>query len=115
LLPAVVADITERRLLYEWDEWDVHEYFDYPEENLEKRLAEVSGRGSIALTLAVGEWICQRYSQLNADPSPMEFLEALWAEQMEPGLAGYIETEDDEWRRSSRVRMCLRALERSTS
>lgn len=98
LRPAVAANIADNRLVYEWDEWDVHEYFDFPNEDLERRLAAISGRGAIALTLAVGEWICERYSQVSADPAPLQCLEAAWAEQMQPDLSGYIETEDDEWR-----------------
>jgi len=98
LPPIVSAAITDLTLRYEWDEWDVHEYFDFLAEPLELKLAEVSGRGSIALTLAVGEWICHRYSEVSTDPAPMQFLEAAWAEQMQPGLCSYMETEDDEWR-----------------
>jgi hypothetical protein len=96
--PAIAAGIADNRLVYQWDEWDVHQYFDFPEEVLEKRLAQVSGRGSIALTLAVGEWICQRYTRVSVDPAPMQYLEACWAEQMQSDLASYMETDDDEWR-----------------
>jgi hypothetical protein len=96
--PAVAADVADHRPIYDWDEWDVHEYFDFREDILQAQLAAVSGRGAIALTLAVGEWICQRYSRLNADPAPLQFLEACWAEQMQPDLGSYMETDDDEWR-----------------
>src|SRR5262245_45804600 len=98
LPPAVAANIADDRLIYEWDEWDVHEYFDFPDEALEQRLTEISGRGSISLALAIGEWICHRYSRLSRDPAPMQHLEASWAEQMKPDASCYMETEDDEWR-----------------
>jgi len=98
LPPAVASGIADDRLTYEWDEWDVHEYFDFPDDDLEKILADVSGRGSMALTLAAGEWICQRFSKVSSDPAPMQYLEAAWAEQLQPDLCSYIETEDDDWR-----------------
>jgi len=98
LSPVLAADIVDNRLTYEWDEWDVHEYFDFPAEELESRLSLVSRRGSIALTLAVGEWICHRYSQVSSDPAPMQYLEAGWAEQLQPDTTSYFETDDDEWR-----------------
>lgn len=98
LPPILAANIVDDRLLYEWDEWDVHEYFDFPDEALEAQLMTVSRRASMALALAAGEWICHRYSGVSADPAPMQYLEAAWAEQMHLDTAAYVETDDDEWR-----------------
>jgi hypothetical protein len=98
LPPVLAANIADHRLLYDWDEWDVHQYFDFSDQALEQRLAEVSGRASIALSLAVGEWICHRYSLLSSDPAPMQYLEAAWAEQLLPEQCSPVETDDDEWR-----------------
>jgi len=36
--------------------------------------------------------------EVSADIIPMQYIEAAWAEQMQPDQATYIETEDDEWR-----------------
>jgi hypothetical protein len=98
LPPIAEEPIATDDVLYEWDEWRVRDYFDFDEPDLEDQLDEVSGRGSLALTLAVGEWICERFSRLSADAAPLQFLEAGWAEQMQPGLTDYYETNDDDWR-----------------
>jgi hypothetical protein len=99
LPPAVAADIADDKLVYGWDEWNVPEYYAFVEDDFDDRMVEISGRGAIALTLAVGEWICQRFSRVDGgDPAPMQFLESAWAEQMQPGLGAYIETDDDHWR-----------------
>ena len=90
--------IATDELDYEWDEWEVNSYFDFENPDLEPQLERVSGRGSMALTMAVGEWICERFALVNGDPAPLQFLEAGWAEQMQPGLTDYHETIDDEWR-----------------
>ena len=98
LRPVIAAPIAIDDVLYAWDEWQVRDYFDFDDPDLADELAKVSGRGSMALTLAVGEWICHRFSRLSSDPAPLQFLEAGWAEQMQPVLVDYYETNDDDWR-----------------
>lgn len=107
LAPVLAAPIADTQLLYAWDEWDVHQYFHFAVESLEERLVEVSGRGAVALTIATGEWICQRYAKLNTDPAALDYLEAAWAEQMQPGSAYYVETDDDDWRGLVRAPLSL--------
>jgi hypothetical protein len=98
LQPAIDGGITGDKLLYEWDEWKVMSYWAFVDDDFGAKISLVSGRGALALMLAVGEWICQRFSLLDADRRPMQFLEAGWAEQMQPGLGAYTDPEDDEWR-----------------
>jgi hypothetical protein len=98
LQPAIAAGITDDKLGYAWDEWNVSEYYAFVEDDFDDRIATISGRGAMALTLTAGEWICQRFSLLDQDPAPLQFLEAAWAEQMQPGLGAYTETDDDQWR-----------------
>jgi hypothetical protein len=107
LQPAIDAGITDDKLLYEWDEWKVMSYWNFVEEVLAAKLDLVSGRAATALALAVGEWICQRFSRLDADPRPMQFIEAGWAELMQPGLGAYTDPNDDEWRGLIRGPMLL--------
>jgi hypothetical protein len=97
LPPAVAADIADDKPVFAWDEWNVSEYYAFVEDDLDDRLATISGRGAIALTLSVGEWICQRFSMLDGDREPLQFLEAAWADQMQPGLGAYTETDDEQW------------------
>lgn len=98
LQPAIDAGLTDDSLLYTWDEWKVMSYWAFVDDEMDAKLALVSGRAALALALAVGEWICQRFSRLDGDPRPMQFLEAGWAEQMQPGLGAYTDPEEDEWR-----------------
>jgi hypothetical protein len=97
LAPAVAADIADDQPIFDWDEWNITEYYAFVEDDFDDRMSTISGRGAMALTLAVGEWICQRFSRLDNDPAPMQFLETTWAEQMQPGLGAYTETDDDRW------------------
>lgn len=98
LQPAIDAGTTTDKVLFEWDEWNVMDYYAYVEDDMDDAMATISGRGAMALTLAVGEWICQRFAHLDGDPKPMQFLEAGWAEQMQPGLGAITEPDDDDWR-----------------
>lgn len=98
LQPAVDAGLTSDQVLFDWDEWNVMEYYAFVEADFDDAMATISGRAAMALTLAVGEWICQRFSLLDADPQPMQFLEAGWAEHMRPGLGVSFEPDDDDWR-----------------
>ena len=43
--------------------------------------------------MAVGEWICQRFWLVDADPAPLQFLEAGWAEQMQPSCLFFKQSE----------------------
>ncbi len=107
LQPAIDAGLTSDKVLFEWDEWNVMEYYAFVEDAFDDQMATISGRGAIVLALAVGEWICQRFSRLDADPKPMQYVEAAWAEQMQPGLAAFTELDDDEWRGLVRGPMSL--------
>jgi hypothetical protein len=99
LPPIVAAAIADDRLLYSWDEWNVRDHYDFPDDALFKRLdGAVSGRGAIALTIAAGEWVCERFSKVNADSTPLQYLEAAWAGQVDSAYCEYTETDDDEWR-----------------
>lgn len=97
LQPAIDAATTDDKLLYEWDEWKVMSYWSFVEEALAAKLDLISGRAAAALTLAIGEWICQRFSRLDSDPRPMQFSEAGWAETMQPGLGAYTDPNADDW------------------
>jgi hypothetical protein len=102
LPPVLAANIADDHLLFAWDEWNVRAYYEFDDAPILKRLAAVSGRGSMALTLAVGEWVCQRFARVGADPEPWYFLEAGWTAQMKPGRCTYTEIVEDNWRGPSR-------------
>lgn len=97
LQPAIDAGITDDKILFEWDEWNVMSYWAFVEDALGAKLDLCSGRAATALALAVGEWICHRFSRLDPDPRPMQFIEAGWAETMQPGLGAYTDPDEDDW------------------
>lgn len=84
--PAIDAGLTSDKVQFEWDEWNVMEYYAFVEEAFDDQMATISGRGAIALALAVGEWICQRFSRLDADPKPMQYVEAAWLASSASGM-----------------------------
>lgn len=108
-LPPVLADasIVDDRLVFPWDEWQVRSYFAFDDDELLQRLSAISGRASMALTMAVGEWICQRFARVSADREPWQFLEAAWAAQMQPGRCKYSEIVEDNWRGPARGPMAI--------
>lgn len=96
------AGIVDDQLLYEWDEWNVRKYYDLDPQDVWTRLQPLSLRAQIALSIAIGEWVCHRFSLVDADPRPWQFLEAAWAGVISPCYCRYTETDDDEWRGPAR-------------
>jgi len=93
--PAHAAD---GELLYPWDEWHVRDYYMFTDPDDFKRLDALTNKANTALTIAAGEWICVRFAPLDADPIPLQFLEAAWAGIIHPAYCEYTETVDDQWR-----------------
>jgi hypothetical protein len=108
-LPPVTsaANIVDDRLQFPWDEWQVRTYFAFDDDAFLERLLEISGRGSMALTMAIGEWVCRRFAQVTPDPEPWHFLEAAWAAQMQSGRCKYTEIVEDHWRGPARGPMAI--------
>lgn len=85
-------------LSYVWDEWQIKNYYMFAPEELFTRLDKITNKANTGLTLAIGEWICFRFSRLSVDPVPLQFLQAAWAGSVHPAYCSYVETNDDEWR-----------------
>ena len=99
-LPAYLREskLATSAIDFEWDEWQVKKYYiDFSDADFD-RLADLSGRAKAALAYASGEWILQRFSTLNADPIPYQYIEACWAANVHPAYFPYVELIDDEWR-----------------
>jgi hypothetical protein len=92
------AQIDENRASYQWDEWNVRDYYLDIDEDQLQRLDRISDAGNLALAIGCGEWICHRLSALSEDRDPGLYLEAAWAAVVHPYYCDYIETNDDEWR-----------------
>lgn len=99
-IPAHVerAGIVTRELSYSWDEWNVKRYYMGIEPEQLLRLDALTNKANQGLTDAIGEWIWARFSVLEDDPIPLQFLEAAWAGMIHPAYCLYVETVDDAWR-----------------
>ena len=99
-VPAYIADarIASADARYVWDEWNVRSYFMIADEAELARFDALTGKANTALLIAVGEWICERFSALSADSRPLSFLEAAWAGAIDLSYCVFTETVDDEWR-----------------
>lgn len=92
------AGIADAMLSFAWDEWSIKSYYWDVPQALFHRLNSLTDDASMALTLAIGEWVFHRFDAVNSDPTALEFLEAAWAGTIHPYYCVYTETVDDEWR-----------------
>jgi len=104
--------ITEARIAtdvarFHWDEWNCKQYFWFVDDAMFERLDRLTNKANTGLTIAIGEWICERFSTLDPDPSPKEYLEAAWAGVVHPAYCKYTETNDDDWRGPIRAPLAL--------
>jgi hypothetical protein len=94
----VRASIDDAVLAFPWDEWSIKSYYWDVSQVLFDRLNALSDDASMALTLAIGEWVVHRFDAVNSDPTALQFIEAAWAGTVHPYYCIYTETVDDEWR-----------------
>ena len=99
ILPCVRrANIVTTDAQFDWDEWNVKEYYLAVEDPLFDRIDRLTTRAGIGLAIACGEWVCHRFSALSSDPDPLLFLEAAWAGNIHIAYCRYTENADNEWR-----------------
>jgi hypothetical protein len=92
------ANVASQQPLHPWDEWDHKNYYMFAERDQFDRFNALTNAANTALVMAIGEWICGRFIRLDADPRPLQFIEAGWAAIVDPAYCIYTETVDDEWR-----------------
>jgi hypothetical protein len=93
-----VATLATQTLTFAWDEWRVLGYYDRDLDVWWPRLKELTIGAQLGLTIATGEWTYHRFAAVNADTSPLLFLEAAWAGCVHPAYCKYFEADDDDWR-----------------
>ena len=71
------ADIATPQLRFLWDEWNVVDTYEPMDEDEGRRLAVLSRRANCAFTIAIAEWIVHRFDGMDADPEPLQFIEAV--------------------------------------
>ena len=83
------ANIQDRSVRYEWDDWNDLPALDKPDAALAARLKRVSQRAVLAFMCATAEWIVFRFGTLCDDPAPWAYIEAAWAAVIHVRYVGY--------------------------
>ena len=92
------AAIAKPQLRFIWDEWNVVNTYEPVDATQASRLATLSRRANCGFTIAIGEWIILRFDGMDADPEPLQFIEAAWAANIDLRYTEEIDIVDDEWR-----------------
>lgn len=101
------AGIASNVVRFPWDEWNCRRYYGSVEETMLARLERLTNKANTSLAIATGEWICERFSTVEPDPTPRAYLEAAWAGAIHPAYCKYTETYDDDWRGPVRAPLAL--------
>jgi len=91
------SGVADTILKYQWDDWEPEKAWEPINEELEEKLGQVSDRANAAFCIACAEWIVERFSLLDNDPMPSQFLEASWVAMINFRYRKYYEPSDDEW------------------
>lgn len=93
----VAASIDSVELRFEWNDWDVQPYFKPGDAELRERALGLSHRARIALTIAIAEWVVHRFDRVSSDRLCHDYLEALWAWNIDWRHARPFRPDDREW------------------
>jgi hypothetical protein len=91
------SGIQDTTLRYTWDDWHTERAYEPLDDELLARMAGVSYRANIALTVACAEWITYRFGVLSDDPTPAQYAEAAWAAIVDWRYTAYYEPPIPEW------------------
>lgn len=91
---ALLKDMPVR---HSWDDWDPYSLLGVQDEEIQRRLAQVSDRAQIAYSTACAEWVVYRFEDLFDDIRPYQFLEAAWASEMSSDFVIPPQLVADEW------------------
>jgi hypothetical protein len=83
------ADVQDRVLRYQWDDWRTMPGLETPDKEIEARLTRVSHRAVFAFSCGSGEWIVHRFAKLCDVSAAWEYLEAAWAMIVHVRYSGY--------------------------
>jgi hypothetical protein len=83
------ADIQDKSIRYEWDDWKTIPAAEEPDEKLVARLEGVSQRAVLAFACGTAEWLVYRFGTLCDDRAPWDFLAAAWAMIIDVRYCGY--------------------------
>jgi hypothetical protein len=82
---------------YLWDDWKIFEYCYPVDENLANECENLAEPAICGLTIAISEWIVFRLSRFDADPLPLQCIEAAWCANIDRLYTAYLEAPGREW------------------
>jgi hypothetical protein len=93
------SDIQDRTLRYRWDDWNFDDAEEPVDPELLQQLQKLSLRANIAFAVATTEWMVFRFERMLDDPLPFDYLEAAWAQIVDPhyALEWWDPLRDEEW------------------
>jgi hypothetical protein len=86
-----------RPLDYVWNDWEQQSYFNYAVTAELERLKGITGRGNIALMLAVCEWIEARFRPHGLDPEVSDYIDAGWAALIDRSYSTWVHLDFEAW------------------
>jgi len=72
------------QIRYVWDDWNVEAIEQPFDRKLYRRLRRLAYRATTAFTIANAEWVVSRYVTMLDDVTPLDYLEAVWAQTIDP-------------------------------
>lgn len=82
---------------FPWDEPNYLGYLYYIPAQLHDRLLLLTDNANLALSIGIGHWILARFHELDNDPEPRQFVDAVWAEMTEDWHCARYYPPDDLW------------------
>lgn len=82
---------------FEWDEWQFQSYFYFGHEDELDRFRTLTPNACRALTLALCEWIEHRFSTLQDDAMPRDYIASGWAALVDKGWSHHIALDGQHW------------------
>lgn len=91
------ASIRDPQIRYRWDDWNLDQYLDNPDDSLVVALEPLPHRANVAIALGMTEWLVHRFSSLDEDQVPWLIIEAAWAQSINRRYSEFIELNDEDW------------------
>jgi hypothetical protein len=93
-----IAQIQSMPIVHKWSDWDPYEIVGRPKPDTMEQLGRVSDRANIAYAIGCAEWVIYRFKLINSETSPLYFIEASWAFEMDEGMDSPPESDEEEWK-----------------
>lgn len=99
LIPQYIerAKVDDVNVRFEWDDWNVHKADRPSDPIIVATTGKLWDRANIAFTVACAEWVVYRFRTLYDDMLPLDYIEALWAWNVDWRYSIHFQPIDQEW------------------